>query len=70
MDRVRFLSLPRETPIDTLIGQHGEILAAIERGDAEAGQEAVSAHLSEIDKSLPVLEAEYPDLFVHDDRGV
>jgi len=68
MDRVRFLSLPRETPIDTLIGQHEEILDAVERGDTEAGQRAVSSHLSEIDKSLPVLEAEYPDLFVHDDR--
>lgn len=70
MDRVRFLSLPRETPLDILIGQHREIVRAVERGDAATAKRAITAHLSEIDKSLPVLEAEYPDLFDRDDRGL
>lgn len=67
MDRVRFLSLPRETPVDTLIEQHKAIVAAVAGGDVEGGRRAIAGHLSEIDKSLPILEAEFPDLFDHDD---
>lgn len=67
MDRVRFLSLPQTTPVEALIRQHKAIVAGVERGDAAAAQAALAEHFCEIDKSLPALEAEFPELFDHDD---
>lgn len=67
MDRVRFLSLPQTTPLAALIRQHKAIVAAVAAGDAAAAREALAEHFSELDKSLPALEAKYPDLFERDD---
>lgn len=64
MDRVRFLSIPLATPVETLIAQHDAIAEAIIAGDAGAGETAMRVHLREILKSLPKLAAEHPDLFV------
>ncbi len=63
MDRVRYLSLPDATPLETIIEQHVWIFEAVGRhspGDAEV---AMRHHLSEILKSLPKLAAEFPELF-------
>ncbi len=63
MDRVRYLSLPDATPLETIIEQHVWIFEAVGRhspGDAEV---AMRQHLSEILKSLPKLAAEFPELF-------
>jgi GntR family transcriptional regulator, rspAB operon transcriptional repressor len=63
MDRVRFLSMPDATPIETLIAQHTAIVDAIEGHSAEAAETAVRAHLGEILTSLPRLAAAHPELF-------
>ncbi len=63
MDRVRFLSLPQATPIETLIDQHHRIANAIAKGDADAAAAAMREHLSEILKSLPKLAESRAELF-------
>ena len=63
MDRVRYLSLPGATPLDTLISQHAAIVDAIADGDADAAEARMREHLSEILKSLPKISAEHADMF-------
>lgn len=65
-DRIRFLSLPRATPVDVLIAQHRAILAAVERSDPAAADDAMRVHLSEVQKIARRLAAEHPDLIVDD----
>lgn len=67
MDRVRFLSLPQTTPVTVLVRQHRAIVAGIAAGDSVAALAALTEHFGEMDKSLPALEAEFPELFDHDD---
>lgn len=64
MDRVRFLSMPLATPVETLIDQHHAILTAIEAHAPDEAEKAMREHLSEILKSLPKIAAANPDLFV------
>ncbi len=64
MDRVRYLSIPLATPIDTLIAQHERIAAAITAHDAEEAATEMQQHLSEILTSLPKIEAANPDMFL------
>jgi GntR family transcriptional regulator, rspAB operon transcriptional repressor len=66
LDRVRFLSLPRVTPVAALIVQHKEIVAAIVRRDPAAAEAAMRAHLSEVLKIAETLAAKYPDFIVND----
>jgi len=63
MDRVRYLSMPNATPIDTLIGQHAAIVDALSRHAPDDAEAAMRAHLSEILTSLPRLAKAHPDLF-------
>ncbi len=63
MDRVRYLSMPQATPIETLIAQHDAIAAAISEGRPAAAEAAMRAHLSEILTSLPILAGLHPELF-------
>jgi DNA-binding GntR family transcriptional regulator len=63
MDRVRYLSMPEATPIDTLIAQHGAIVDGIAAHSPEATEAAMRAHLSEILMSLPRLAEQHPELF-------
>ena len=63
MDRVRYLSLPGATPLDTLISQHAAIVDAIADGDADAAEARMREHLSEILKSLPKISAEHAEMF-------
>lgn len=63
LDRVRYLSIPLATPIKTLIDQHEQIIEAIAAGDADGAAEAMSAHLSEILRSLPKIAQAHPDMF-------
>jgi GntR family transcriptional regulator, rspAB operon transcriptional repressor len=64
MDRVRYLSMPLATPVETLIEQHEAILRAIEEHAPDRAEAAMRSHLSEILKSLPKIAAAHPDLFV------
>jgi DNA-binding GntR family transcriptional regulator len=63
MDRVRYLSMPDATPIETLIAQHAAILEALRRQAPDDAEAATRAHLREILTSLPRLAEAHPELF-------
>ena len=63
MDRVRYLSMPDATPIETLIGQHAAIVDALARHSPDEAEAAMRAHLSEIVVSLPRIAQAHPELF-------
>jgi DNA-binding GntR family transcriptional regulator len=63
MDRVRFLDMSETQPMAVVIRQHRAILDPLRRGDADAAEQAMRVHLSQIEKTLPVLARRYPDLF-------
>jgi DNA-binding GntR family transcriptional regulator len=63
MDRVRYLSLPDATPLETIIEQHETIIAAIRSGSPDASEAAMRQHLSEILISLPKLAAQRAEFF-------
>lgn len=68
-DRIRFLSLPRVTPIGTLIRQHEAILEAVVRRESAAAETAMREHMSEVLKIARKLAAANPDLIVDDLAG-
>lgn len=64
MDRVRYLSLPMATPLDTLINQHEQIVNGIADNRPDEAEAAMRQHLAEILTSLPKIAADHPDMFV------
>lgn len=66
MDRVRYLSLPKASPLFHLIGQHEAIAEAIEKQDLAAAEKALRTHLSEILGVLERFQKEMPHLFAAD----
>ncbi|MEP9376418.1 GntR family transcriptional regulator [Aquabacter sp. CN5-332] len=65
-DRLRFLSLPNVTPVDTLITQHKAMLAAVRAGDVARSETATREHLSEVLKVADALAATHPGLILND----
>lgn len=65
-DRLRFLSLPNVTPVDTLIAQHKAMLAAVRAGDVAGAEQATREHLSEVLKVAETLAATHAELIVND----
>lgn len=63
LDRVRFLSTPKATPIQKLISQHSLILRGIERRKEIEVEAATREHMEQIIYSLPILVETYPDIF-------
>lgn len=63
MDRACHLSLIGADAMLPLVAQHRAIVAAIDARDPEAAAAAMHAHLSEILRALPRIEAEHPELF-------
>jgi DNA-binding GntR family transcriptional regulator len=63
-DRLRILSLPDVTPVNHLIAQHRDILAAVVRGNADKAEKAVRAHLAEVLRIADGLAARHPELIV------
>lgn len=63
MDRVRYLSMPLATPIETLIVQHEAIVEAVAARSPDRAEAAVRVHLSEILRSLPKIHDAHPDMF-------
>lgn len=61
-DRLRILSLPAVTPVNLLISQHRDILAAVIRGNADKAEKAIRAHLSEVLRIADGLAARHPEL--------
>ena len=66
-DRIRFLSLPRATPVDVLISQHRAILGAVLSGDPAAAEDAMRRHMTEVLKVVDGLAAAHPELIAADD---
>ena len=64
MDRARYLSFDRATPMPLLIEQHTEIVDAIEACDPDRAERAIRSHLAEIIKSLPVIAGLHPEAFI------
>ena len=62
-DRVRLLSLPGASPINTLIEQHVQVVDAIEAGGPEQARIAMRRHLREILLALPLIAEAHPDYF-------
>ncbi|WP_110667038.1 GntR family transcriptional regulator [Salinicola halophilus] len=62
-DRVRYISVPDGTPLQTLTEQHHEIVEAIAARDPERAERAVKTHLRELLTALPRLIERHPDLF-------
>jgi DNA-binding GntR family transcriptional regulator len=63
MDRVCQLTLPGAAAMRPLVDQHRAIMAAIDRRNAAAAEQAMRHHLTEILRALPRLEAEHAELF-------
>lgn len=61
-DRLRILSLPAVTPVNLLIEQHRDILAAVISGNADKAEKAIRAHLSEVLRIADGLAVRYPEL--------
>ena len=66
MDRVRYLSLPKATPVARLIAQHEAIMEGIEARDPDRAEAAMRRHVREILTSLPELADRFPDFFDQD----
>ena len=64
MDRVRYLSMPMATPLETLITQHKAIFEAIQKKQVERADAVMRQHLSEMLKSLLNVAEEHSDIFV------
>jgi DNA-binding GntR family transcriptional regulator len=68
MDRVRFLDMSEAQPMAVVIHQHRSILDAFGDADPDAAEGAMRVHLSQIEKTLPILAGRYPDLFEPPER--
>lgn len=68
LDRVRYLSLPDHPHLETLLGQHQDVCAAITRGDSESAIAAMRLHLQEVFRTVETLMRERPEIF--DREGV
>jgi DNA-binding GntR family transcriptional regulator len=68
MDRVRYLSLPDDSPLDHLIKQHAKILAALRAHDPDAAEAAMRGHLREILVTLGPIAERNPAWFEADER--
>lgn len=63
MDRVRFLTLSKVSPPESLISQHEKIYQAIAKGDADAAEEAVLAHLQQMIHTITPIEQQNKEWF-------
>lgn len=66
LDRLRFLSLPNVTPVDTLIAQHKAMLAAVRAGNIARSEAATRKHLCEVLKVADTLAATHPNFIIND----
>jgi DNA-binding GntR family transcriptional regulator len=66
LDRVRYLTLLEERPLNQRIEQHAKIIDAIAAGKQAAAARAMRIHLSGMMNSLPNLARKWPHLFETD----
>jgi len=70
LNRVRWLSLPEFQNIDSVIGEHEAIASAVAAGDAERGDQALTAHLRNVLDDLPAIRERFPGYFDAGDDGL
>lgn len=63
LNRVRRLSLPQPRYLQEMVAEHRLVVRAIERGDADAAEEALRHHLRMVVSGLDALRDEHPDYF-------
>lgn len=63
MDRVRYLSLGNITPLQMLIAQHEAILASLRVHDSQGAEDAMRAHLRELNISFGAIRDRNLDWF-------
>jgi GntR family transcriptional regulator, rspAB operon transcriptional repressor len=63
LDRLRRLNLPSPGKMELVVAQHGELVAAIQGGDAARAEAALRQHFSGIFARIPQVRAQYPDYF-------
>ncbi len=63
LNRVRRISLPQPRYLHEMVAEHKLIVAAVERGDADAAEESMRHHLRMVLGALDDLRAEHPDYF-------
>lgn len=63
VERLRRLSLPAAKSVHRLVEQHAEIAEAVRARDPAAARAAMSRHLDEAARVVPVLAEQFPDYF-------
>ncbi len=66
IDRVRYMSLDHVSPPEMLLEQHLSIFHALEKGDADGVDLAMTRHLQEISESVQLIKQENRDWFSDD----
>ncbi len=69
-DRVRSLAMPEPVSRALLVGQHAAVSERIAAGDPDGAAAAMSLHLRNILKVLPLLQGKHPELFDPLDPGL
>lgn len=64
MDRARYLTFDLSNSMGILVGQHTAVVDCIERGEPDQAEAAITAHLREIEKTLPLVAKSHPEAFV------
>lgn len=68
IDRLRHLDLPSQGKLETVLRDHGAILAALGDGNAAEAEAAIRAHLAGTLGRAAELKARFPAYFAEDDR--
>ncbi|MFI1092562.1 GntR family transcriptional regulator [Streptomyces sp. NPDC020917] len=63
LDRMRWLSLPEQSTVRSLIAEHTAIVDALEAGDVEGGRTHLRSHARRALEKAPSLQARYPEYF-------
>jgi DNA-binding GntR family transcriptional regulator len=64
IDRCRLLTLPAPGRMQTVMGEHRDILAALRRRDRAAALAAMERHLSSVVPDAEAIRARYPQYFI------
>jgi DNA-binding GntR family transcriptional regulator len=64
MDRIRRLSLLSQEHMYFIVGEHEEILARLQAGDAKGADESMAVHLVSVMRELDVIRSAHPEYFV------
>jgi len=63
LNRVRRLSLPQPRYLQEMVAEHRLVLRAVERGDADAAEEALRHHLRMVVSGVEALQEQHPEFF-------